>query len=266
MTPAFNLDSLDVVGRLVLNGDEKVTNCRLWITRKTDTDMSFRFPAVSATDILSPFRATLMQQTDLVTIATFATSHEAGIARAELEASGIEAFVNDAASNITLSHIGTALGGVKLQVNQQDAARAREELKSLDEVSDIPEWICSECNSEVDAGFQTCWSCGNACSPDQATASLDPEQSSETTNSVSLAGTEAKALTGLERTDDVAKRAWRAALLGVLFAPLLIYAIAIVLPLATEPRSRTATRKFYGTIIVTSLMIWIWYMMLTGPI
>lgn len=60
-----------------------------------------------------------MHSTDLVTIATFPTSHEAGIARAALEASGIEAFVNEAATNTTLSHVGSALGGVKLQVCQQ---------------------------------------------------------------------------------------------------------------------------------------------------
>lgn len=62
--------------------------------------------------------------TELVTIATFNTPAEASIVRNQLEAAGIRCFLADEATMNMAWHLGVAVGGVKLQVAKQDAARA----------------------------------------------------------------------------------------------------------------------------------------------
>ncbi len=101
---------------------------------------------------------------DLVTITTFENGPEAHAARLRLESEGIRAAVNDEVVVNWLWYVGTALGGVKLQVAAADAERARAILDSgnFAEGSSTPGWICPECDSEVDAGFEVCWSCGAA--------------------------------------------------------------------------------------------------------
>lgn len=66
---------------------------------------------------------------NLVTVATFATTHEAAMARGLLEAEGIDAFLADEAmSRIYLSVI---TGGIKLQVREEDAESARQLLSEV---------------------------------------------------------------------------------------------------------------------------------------
>lgn len=60
----------------------------------------------------------------LVTLATFDTVAQAYIAKGELEAVGIRAFVTDEETVGMLWHAAAALGGVKVQVAEEDAERA----------------------------------------------------------------------------------------------------------------------------------------------
>jgi hypothetical protein len=62
----------------------------------------------------------------LTTVGIFSTPVEAEMARNRLEESGIPAFVVDAETVGMLFHFGGALGGVKVQVAESDAERARE--------------------------------------------------------------------------------------------------------------------------------------------
>ncbi len=66
----------------------------------------------------------------LTTVAAFNTPVEAELARNHLEENGIAAVVVDAETVGMLFHAGGALGGVKVQVVESDAARARAVLAS----------------------------------------------------------------------------------------------------------------------------------------
>ena len=70
----------------------------------------------------------------LITIATYNTVAEAGLVRSLLEAEGIPAFLADEES-MGLNFIGFAIGGVKLQVLERDAERARSLLEPIDNQS-----------------------------------------------------------------------------------------------------------------------------------
>jgi hypothetical protein len=61
----------------------------------------------------------------LTTVATFGTPVEAELARNRLEEKGIAAVVVDAETVGMVWHMGGALGGVKVQVAESDAAKAR---------------------------------------------------------------------------------------------------------------------------------------------
>lgn len=83
----------------------------------------------------------------LVTVGSYYTAHDAGIARSLLEAEGIEACVNDDSTVGMLWHYGLALGGIKVQVAEPDYERAIETLEKLEETKFTDEeW------SEVDVG------------------------------------------------------------------------------------------------------------------
>ncbi|MEQ8791756.1 MAG: DUF2007 domain-containing protein [Pirellulaceae bacterium] len=106
----------------------------------------------------------------LVTLEHFGSAAEAYAARGELEAVGIRAAVGDDAAADMLSIMGAGLGGVKLLVFERDVERARAILEQRQAAKGpiVPSWICHECFSEVDAGFEVCWSCG---------ATYDPQHS-----------------------------------------------------------------------------------------
>ena len=66
------------------------------------------------------------EDSDLTTIATFASAVEASLAQQMLAAEGIDAYVHDDAMATAMWHLGVAIGGVKVQVPTKDAARALE--------------------------------------------------------------------------------------------------------------------------------------------
>lgn len=65
----------------------------------------------------------------LVTVAGFATAHEAGMARGFLEANGIEVFLADEA--MSRIYLAVVTGGIKLQVRGEDAETARQLLSEV---------------------------------------------------------------------------------------------------------------------------------------
>ena len=99
----------------------------------------------------------------LVTIARFSHPAEAHAARNRLERAGIAAVVTDETAASMLSYVGSALGGARVQVEEQEARRAGEILLGIAD-DDPPEelkgyWRCRECQEIVDPGFEVCWSC-----------------------------------------------------------------------------------------------------------
>jgi hypothetical protein len=67
---------------------------------------------------------------DLVTIATFADVPEAELAKERLQLEGIDAFVFSENTAGIMPFLNPATGGIRLQVQPQDAERAREILGS----------------------------------------------------------------------------------------------------------------------------------------
>jgi putative signal transducing protein len=73
----------------------------------------------------------------LVTVETFNAPWEAQLARARLLAEGIEAVIADEHFLRLYSALSSAVGGVKLQVRQQDAERAAEVLRREQPIPEI---------------------------------------------------------------------------------------------------------------------------------
>lgn len=104
---------------------------------------------------------------DFVQIASFGNAAEAEQLRSVLEDHEVPAFVDGANANTALSHVGSALGGVRVLVSVSDAQRAAEIIESLVEEDDTSggPWFCGRCKKEVDGDFQVCWSCGEPRTP-----------------------------------------------------------------------------------------------------
>lgn len=102
------------------------------------------------------------------TVGVYPSITEASIVRGRLDQAGIRSWMQEELTAGQLFQVGTALGGVKLQVADNDLQRARELI--ADEPSQGTTgaaWNCPRCGSDVDAGFEICWSC-QATRADQA--------------------------------------------------------------------------------------------------
>jgi hypothetical protein len=73
----------------------------------------------------------------MVTIKRYLVPSQAGLDKSVLDAEGIPAFVAD--ENSAALVYGTVLGGVRLQVQDEDVDRAREILSKLDESNPLPD-------------------------------------------------------------------------------------------------------------------------------
>ncbi|MFA9392939.1 MAG: putative signal transducing protein [Prolixibacteraceae bacterium] len=71
------------------------------------------------------------------TIITFNTSYEAQLAKTRLEADEIEVFLKDELSMQVQNHLNQAIGGIKLQVRENQLIKAVHILKSLDYNLDV---------------------------------------------------------------------------------------------------------------------------------
>lgn len=92
------------------------------------------------------------------TIATFQYSSEALIFKGRLEAEGIKVFLKDSYTIDTDPLVSNAIGGVKMQVKTEDAAKAQDVLKSVKKysVDDNGQSVaCPNCKSEHIEVFST---------------------------------------------------------------------------------------------------------------
>lgn len=155
-------------------------------------------------------------QPKLVTIATFDSPMQAHIARNKLEAAGIVAAISNESMTGTAWHLTSAVGGVQLHVRAEDAETA---LEILNEQEAIELGLSDHQNLDQDA-------------PDDAEFDQedfendDEEDDSNLTSDNDLSETEA---------DRLAQRAFRAALLGVIFPPIQLYSLWLLLMFVFEP-------------------------------
>ncbi|MEZ6118619.1 MAG: hypothetical protein R3C28_18915 [Pirellulaceae bacterium] len=95
----------------------------------------------------------------LVTVARYPNAHIAQLIQSHLVAQGIRAHVSGTNVANMLSHVGSALGGVRLQVAAEDVEQANQVLLSLQDDGSVSGWLCGRCQEEVDPGFEICWNC-----------------------------------------------------------------------------------------------------------
>lgn len=217
----------------------------------------------------------------LAQVASFENAFEAEQARAILEEHGMSAFIDGANANTTLSHVGTALGGVRLFVRLEDLAAAAELLDSFSAGSEKtgPPWFCGNCQEEVDAGFECCWSCGRhreeveqPFPPTQSAPIPSAEEASDTSELPTVPVDQAANPYVSPRSDRylrsqidddalsdpeaeaLLQRAWRASIIGiVLFPPLLhLYSMYLLIQagMITNDFSIAGRRRYYGAILV----------------
>jgi hypothetical protein len=148
----------------------------------------------------------------LVTVATFDDTVRAALAKNHLEAAGIVAVLNDELTVATGWALSTAVGGIKLQVAPLHVERAEYLLAELAEARD-------EEGAEVE--FAT---------------------SAETAQE--LAEERAAQREEQNPSNQLADRAWRAAVIGFLFWPLHFYVWWLLLALAASPEQLSRSRRW----------------------
>lgn len=153
----------------------------------------------------------------LVTVATFDDSVRAALAKNHLEAEGIAAVLNDELTVATDWSLSAAVGGIKLQVKPLHLERAEYLLAQLTESRDD------------DVAFTT---------TEESARELAEERAAE--------------LEDLNPSNQLADRAFRAAVGGFLFFPLHFYVWWLLLSLldAPEPVSRGRRWKVWMAVIL----------------
>ncbi|MCA9136562.1 MAG: DUF2007 domain-containing protein [Planctomycetales bacterium] len=94
------------------------------------------------------------------TLQIFSNAVEAEILRTRLDAAGIMAVVNGGEVATMLSHIGSAVVRVRVEVAPEDFQRASEVLRE-DEIerAERTAWTCSRCDERNEPLFDLCWNC-----------------------------------------------------------------------------------------------------------
>jgi len=179
---------------------------------------------------------------------------EAASAQALLEQSGIVSTLLGGQIRTTLSYVGTAVEYVKLMVAQDDVTAARDLLAREDQEASgrtvRSAWTCPLCGSDVDAGFDVCWNCGNSGDvPSEGTPAEAPDSADQTSDT--------KAPSEVTE-DDKTRRLLRGAILNLACAPLLFITVPLVLSIDKPKLSLRGLRRYWIAIflLVTTIFMW----------
>jgi hypothetical protein len=161
-----------------------------------------------------------MMRNDLVTVTTYAGPVEANLAKNRLEASGVRAFLADQVMLQMFWYLGNAIGWIKLQVAFQDVVAARAALNQHDDIKTGPAVEPEE------ALFET--------TEFERIPELDDEEHEED---------EIESIPTVR--DRNAERAFRGAILGLLFLPIQLYVFYLLLRIfiSNEPLGDRERRK-----------------------
>jgi DNA-directed RNA polymerase subunit M/transcription elongation factor TFIIS len=85
----------------------------------------------------------------MITLTTATYLHEADMIRMRLEASGIKAFIPDQNTSSIQPLFSNAIGGIRIQIDENDLARAREVLKNALPQADRGIFECPACKSDA---------------------------------------------------------------------------------------------------------------------
>ncbi len=180
-------------------------------------------------------------------LAKFSNATEAEIARADLESAGIAVFIDSSASNMTLSHIGAAMGGVRLSV-PEDALDAAKQILNLAQQPGGDQWCCKRCNEVHEDSFEVCWNCHGTrqefeSSPPSLPNDLQLSLSQKSSNAANL------------ETVGTIESAWRAAVIGIVAPPFSLalnfyslFQLAKVAPAIAQVALPVRRKFFYSTV------------------
>lgn len=173
--------------------------------------------------------------TDLVTVSTYWSPQEAALARGLLEQHAITASIEGDVVASMAWQLGNATGGVKLQVAAEDASRALEILREQEDQPSSPEaWDqpdhCPRCGAEAEPGFDACWSCGAELTEEKGGRIDDRSAAPPPTEPSAADEATGDALPG----DDLARRAWQSAVLGIFLCPPLLSVYSLWLSARVE--------------------------------
>jgi hypothetical protein len=157
-----------------------------------------------------------------VIVASFPTPHEAQLAKMQLESADIPAYVSDEMTVGMVWHMGTALGGVKLHVAEADAQRAEAILSGSDPTD-------------------------KADHPLEATPYRKHGRSEQDLDGISPT----------RHGDDAARRAFRAAIVGLFLCPgvVHIYSIGLVLSARSLKLSASGRRNLIAAASVDAAVL-----------
>jgi len=193
---------------------------------------------------------------------------------------GIAAVLDGEATASTFGNFGPAMDA-RLLVPTTDLARAKSLISDIEAEllrgSGAP-WFCGPCQEEVAGTFDYCWSCNKAreevedTSVDLTTKSDEHFESRGSSPSVNnfdecnpyAAGQHANEVSSRTFSEDDKEqvtRAFRAAIVGLFFLPIMMSLYSAML-LATVPASKEwpaeTTRKYYQTWVVNVLALLLW--------
>lgn len=182
-------------------------------------------------------------QPKMITIATFESAVQAHIARNKLDEAGIVAAISNEAISATAWQLTGAFGGVGLHVRAEDVDKA---LMILEEKAPIEFGSRPSDMQETQDEFTE--------DDFQALPELDEEEDS----AIDLSETEA---------DRIARRSFKAAMLGILFPPLQLYSIWLLALFLFEPStaSRSSRLQVVGAWFI-SLSVLSLFVPLIAPI
>ncbi len=198
-----------------------------------------------------------------VPVAAYATPLEADLAKNYLEAEGVPVFLSDDATVGWFWHLGNAVGGIKLLVprDQLDratailAARPGEQPDAGQEPAvSGPEMVaCARCGAPMDREMDYCPSCGAASDEAARAAPVAPAADQP------APGEEEPEEAPTPPGDELANRALRAAILGLIVCPpfLHLYSLWILLRLAFYQGevSDTSIRRMLVALILDGVMV-----------
>lgn len=179
----------------------------------------------------------------LVTLATNPSPAAAGFIKNLLVAEGVQAFLADEITMGMFWHLGHSIGWVKVQVAEVDVSRANEILKASRETL-------------ADLGIQAFVT--------EAMNSIPSEESLEAAPLTSIADEPDYQV--IDTTDELAAKALRSAVMGMIYVPLACYGAWLVDQLmnSSSELSATAARKLWLAFGITSVTF-MGYSMILGP-
>lgn len=177
-----------------------------------------------------------MAQNDLIEIAAFPNVLEAATVQGQLIDAGIDAVLQGAETAAMLTHLGSPVAKVSVLIRADDRERVIELLQHWNEGLAIGPWTCEGCGTTVERGFAVCWNCGL-----EWTGKTDSEETDEGVGREADGRFDQPAFTDLEGVtsegDALVERAYRAAIYGSVFPPLVVYAIILILRTCFHPVS-----------------------------